>query len=99
MNDYIFMYVLVASRGGEMRVRILKTIEKEKMNANMLKEKLGIDYKTVTHHLRVLIKHRFIMQIGKKYGAKYEVTNEFLAKRKEKKEIWGKLNKESIGGI
>ncbi len=52
--EAVLWYVLTGTRGGENRVRILKTVEEQPRNANQLAETLDLDYKTVRHHLDVL---------------------------------------------
>jgi DNA-binding transcriptional ArsR family regulator len=94
MDKYIILYLLTGTRGGENRLRILKELEKEPINANKLKEKLKIDYKTVQHHLRVLVKHRFVKNSDQKYGDLFYLTDELLRNKEIIEEIWEKVNKD-----
>lgn len=93
MNSYIVNYVLTGMRGGMNRIDILKLLLKDRLNANQIKEKLGIDYKTVQHHLRLLIKNKFIAVSGNKYGAFYHITEEFKIHKDEFNQILAKINK------
>jgi predicted transcriptional regulator len=99
MDKYIIFYLLTGTKGGINRTKILKVLEREPMNANRLKQKLRIDYKTIQHHLRTLEKHKFIGNSRQKYGALYYLTDEFKFKQDVFNEIWEKLNKESVGGL
>lgn len=36
---------------------------------------MGLDYKAVQHHLRVMEKNNMVSKIGEKYGAQYHVSN------------------------
>ena len=93
MDRYSVLYFLTGTRGGMNRIEILRLLRKKSLNANQIKEKLKLDYKTVQHHLRLLVKNRFIRVTGKNYGAIYYLTDEFKMQSKVFKEILAKLNK------
>ncbi len=50
-------YVLTGTRGGTNRVRLLRALDKRPRNANQLADDLDLDYKTVRHHLDVLVEN------------------------------------------
>ena len=83
-------WLLIASRGGDTRIKILSLILDSPMNKNELSKSLGLNYRTVTHHLNVLIENNLIRE-DQKYGGLVYV-NEVL--EGELKKIIGKL----IGG-
>jgi len=91
----ILWYVLAGTRGGLMRIRIIELIKDRPYNANQIKEELKVDYKTVQHHLRVLLENRILTTSEeKKYGSVY-----FLSSMVEKnihiiEEIRTKLGKD-----
>ncbi len=95
MDRYSILYFLTGTRGGMNRIEILKLLQKKSLNANEIKEKLKLDYKTVQHHLRLLVKNRFIRMSGANYGAMYFLTDEFKLNEKVFKEILAKVNKSS----
>ena len=41
------------------------------LNLNQLAEKLGVDYRTIMHHARVLKSNSLVVTQGEKYGAMY----------------------------
>lgn len=61
------------------------------LNANQLAQKLEMDYKTVRHHLRVLLKNRMVTEVGEGYGAMYFVSPELEQNYDEFLKIWGKM--------
>jgi DNA-binding transcriptional ArsR family regulator len=67
-------YVLTGTRGGENRLRILRAIDERPRNANQLAEDLDLDYKTVRHHLDVLVENGVVDKSGDDYGAVYLPT-------------------------
>lgn len=68
-------YVLTGTRGGKNRVRLLRALDERPRNANQLAEDLGLDYKTVRHHLDVLGDNDVIKDSGDDYGAVYLPTD------------------------
>jgi len=69
-------YVLTGTRGGKNRVRLLRAIDERPRNANQLAENLDLDYKTVRHHLDVLMDNGVIENSGDDYGAVYLPTGQ-----------------------
>ena len=67
----VLWYVLTGTRGGANRVRLLRAIDERPRNANQLAEDLDLDYKTVRHHLDVLVKNDVVRNSGDGYGAVY----------------------------
>ena len=64
--------LLAGTRGGITRIRIIELLKERPFNVNQLHEKLGLDYKTIQHHIRTLIRSNIIMLEGeKKYGSVY----------------------------
>ena len=61
-------WLIVGSKGGFNRARILSVLESEPMNANNLSKKLLMDYKTIQHHIKLLSENQLIVQSGGKYG-------------------------------
>jgi len=64
-------YVLTGTRGGANRLRLLRAIDERPRNANQLAEELDLDYKTVRHHLDVLVDNGIVETSGDDYGAVY----------------------------
>jgi DNA-binding transcriptional ArsR family regulator len=68
-------YVLTGTRGGPNRVRLLRALADRPRNANQLAEDLNLDYKTVRHHLDVLVENDIVQSSGDDYGAVYLPTD------------------------
>ena len=85
-------YLLAGSRGGETRAKIVKALRGRPYNTNQLAKILKLDYKTVRHHLEVLMDNRVIVVTKRrKYGSVYVLSEEMERTFEEFKEIWGKL--------
>ena len=65
----LLWFVFARSRGGLNRIRIVLALKERPHNANQLAYELGLDYKAIQHHLRVLEKNNLINNNGQKYGA------------------------------
>ncbi len=77
------LYLIGATRGGPMRLRIISELMKKPLNPNMLAQMLGVDYKTIVHHLDVLRKNNWVVKDGKKYAEVF-----MLAFTEEQKQVF-----------
>ncbi len=64
----VLWYVLAGTKGGITRIKILNLLKDRPYNSNQLSAAMGMDYKTIQHHLRVLEENRLIMTEERKYG-------------------------------
>lgn len=90
----ILWWLIAGSRGGKTRAKIIEALSKKPSNANQLTEMLGYDYKTIRHHLEVLLDNKIITQEGGKYGAVYFLSDEMELNYPTFKEIWDKIEKD-----
>jgi DNA-binding transcriptional ArsR family regulator len=88
----ILWWLIAGSKGGINRAKIIKELHDRPYNANQITERLGLDYKTVRHHLKVLSENGIIeSNSGEKYGTMY-----FLSKNMEEDyalflDIWNRI--------
>lgn len=54
-----------------MRINIIKSLMESPKNANVLSSALGVNYRTIEHHLKVLISNGIIIAQGNNYGKVY----------------------------
>ena len=92
----LIWWVFTGSRGGSNRARLVVAVKEKPMNANQIAIQLGMDYKTVRHHLRVLLKNHLIVEAGGGYGAMYFVSPELEQNYDEFLGIWAKIKQQSI---
>ena len=78
---------------------IIKTLKESPYNANQLSKILKLDYRTVRHHLKILLKNKLVAVVGDGYGQAYfvhpileenyvlfeQITNRIWEKQKRKK--------------
>jgi DNA-binding transcriptional ArsR family regulator len=90
-------YLLAGTRGGEMRARMLLALRERPRNAHQLSQALGVDYKTVQHHVRVLLENNIITAINKGgYGAVYFLSPELEQSWADFREIWEQVGKKNL---
>ena len=71
----LLWFLFAGSRGGENRIRIIDLIKERPYNMNQLAEALGLDYKAIQHHVKVLEKNNMVTKAGEKYGVLYFISN------------------------
>jgi DNA-binding transcriptional ArsR family regulator len=94
----LLWFVLGGARGGENRARIIDWLSKRPSNLNQLAAALGVDYRTVMHHVGVLKRNSLIMAEGSGYGVTYFVSPRLEANMEIFKEICRKLRYNLAGG-
>ena len=68
---YLLGWLIAGTRGGATRARIIERLRENPQNANQLATQLGMDYRTIRHHLKVLEKNKIITTAGEGYGTTY----------------------------
>jgi DNA-binding transcriptional ArsR family regulator len=68
---YLLGWLIAGTRGGVTRARIIEALKETPQNANQLANLLGMDYRTIRHHLGVLQKNRITTSVGEGYGTTY----------------------------
>ncbi|MBN2127618.1 MAG: winged helix-turn-helix transcriptional regulator [Candidatus Diapherotrites archaeon] len=74
--EQVLYWLIAGSKGGINRARIIDSLESEPMNSNALSKKLELDYKTVQHHLELLLENQIIVKSGSKYGQMFFLSPE-----------------------
>ena len=68
---YLLGWLIAGTRGGPTRAKIIEILKETPQNANQLANQLGMDYRTIRHHLKVLEKNRIVTTAGEGYGTTY----------------------------
>jgi len=70
----LMWYLLFGTRGGPNRRRLLEELDRSPANAHQLSELVGLDYRTVRHHLRILERNGAVTRpVGDAYATPYEI--------------------------
>lgn len=67
----LLWYLIGATRGGENRARIIHELKNRPANLNQLSKRLGLEYRSIQHHMEVLKKNSLITSEGERYGLTY----------------------------
>jgi len=70
----LFWLLFAGSQGSDTRIRIMSVLRKRPRNRNQLATELGIDYKNIQHHIKVLEENNLVTKIGNAYGVTYCVS-------------------------
>ena len=90
---HLLMWLFSGTRGGPNRARIINVLREEPMNTNQLRIHLDLDFRTVKHHLEVLIDNEIIYSMGKGYGSMYFLTPRLEEHMDEFDKIWNSITK------
>ena len=90
---HLLQWLIAGTRGGVNRALIINAIRGEPRNANQLGKLLGVDYRTVRHHLDVLEKNGLVTSIGERYGKMYFLSFELEENYEVYEEIWNRIGK------
>ncbi len=89
----LLWFVFAGSRGGLNRLRIISSLKENPLNTNQLAKDLGLDYKAIQHHIKVLEKNNLITKIGEKYGVTFFISTFLEVNMETFEEIATKLDK------
>ncbi|MCV0430452.1 winged helix-turn-helix domain-containing protein [Nitrosopumilus sp.] len=89
----LLWFVFAGSRGGLNRLKIISKLKEKPFNTNQLSNELGLDYKAIQHHIRVLEKNNMISKVGEKYNVMYFISTFLEVNMETFEEIEGKLDK------
>lgn len=72
----LLWYLLGGTRGGANRARIIEVLRERPRNAHQLSEALGLDYRTIRHHLELLVKNGLLTRpAGDAYASPYFLSS------------------------
>jgi DNA-binding transcriptional ArsR family regulator len=91
--ERLLWWLLAGSAGGPSRARIIHAVKERPYNANQLATKLGMDYKTVRHHLDMLEKNEMVGSIGGRYGKMYSISPILEENFEFFNRIWARIGK------
>ena len=89
----LLWFVFAGSRGGLNRLRLVSVLKNTPLNANQLAKELGLDYKAIQHHVKVLEKNNIVTKVGEKYNVTYFVSSFLESNMESFDEISAKLEK------
>jgi len=77
-----------------MRFRMVEALRERPRNVNQMAKDLNVDYKSVQHHINVLLKNKLLQTpLEGAYGATYFLTPVMEQSYEYVKEIWKRYGK------
>ena len=73
-QNKLLFYLIEGTRGGKTRALILRHLAEKSYNAHQLAKALNMDYKTIRHHLKVLVKSGIITRGKDEYAGLYFIA-------------------------
>jgi predicted transcriptional regulator len=70
----LLWFLLGGKRGGENRARIIQTLRIRPMNTNQLARELGLQYKAIQHHVKILVDSSLLLPSGEGYGTLFVLS-------------------------
>ncbi len=89
----ILWYLIAGTRGGVNRAKIIRLLNERPYNVNQLAELIGVDYKTIRHHMDVLEENEIVTSAGEKYGMLYFLSNKMEKNYETFLAIWEEVVK------
>ncbi|KAG0511043.1 MAG: ArsR family transcriptional regulator [Nitrosopumilales archaeon] len=71
----LLLFLFAGTKGGYTRLRVIMLLLERPFNTHQLAKELGLDYKAVQHHMKVLQKNNMVTKIGERYGAIFHLSN------------------------
>lgn len=91
----LFWFMFAGTRGGMNRIKILQHLQRNPTNTHKLSQEVGIDYKGVQHHLKVLSQNNLVTKVGSNYGGVYFPSELFEGSKAVFDEIVTRLSMEN----
>jgi len=89
--DRLLWWLFAGSMGGKNRARIARLLMEEPSNLNQISEKLGLNYKTAQHHVRIMVENNVLVVQGQHYGKIYFPSSFFEENIEDFEKIWVRI--------
>jgi PAS domain S-box-containing protein len=88
-------FLLYGMKGGQNRINIINALQERPYNMNQLSNKLGLNYRTIKHHIDILLKEELLTTAKKgKYGNVFFISPDLEANWNIFEKILNKINKQ-----
>jgi DNA-binding transcriptional ArsR family regulator len=92
----LLWWMLAGTAGGLNRGRIILLLRQRPYNAHQMARQLGLDYKTIRHHIGVLAENSLVISRGDGYGKMFFLSPELEADFAIFEQIWAQIGKTQI---
>ena len=74
----LFWLLFAGSVGAKNRIRIMSVLRKRPSNRNQLSTELGLEYKGIQHHIKVLEENNLVKKTEHQYSMPYYISELFM---------------------
>ena len=72
-----YLRLFFESKGNFNRIKIINLLNEKPSNINQISNELNLNYRTVQHHLKVLVDNNVVKHDSDGYGALFSISDEF----------------------
>jgi DNA-binding transcriptional ArsR family regulator len=84
----VLWWLILGTRGGINRAKIIKKLKERPYNAHQLAEELNVNYRTIRHHIKILEDSEVVKSAGEKYGKMYFLSENMEKNYSDFETIW-----------
>lgn len=84
----VLWWLILGTRGGINRAKIIKKLKERPYNAHQLAEELNVNYRTIRHHIKILEDSDVVKSAGEKYGKMYFLSDNMEENYDDFETIW-----------
>jgi len=84
-------WLILGTRGGINRAKIIKKLNEHPYNANQLSEELNVNYRTIRYHINILEDSNVVKSAGEKYGKMYFLSEDMEMNYNDFEKIWRQI--------
>lgn len=84
----VLWWLILGTRGGINRAKIIKKLKERPYNAHQLAEELNVNYRTIRHHIKILEDSEVVKSAGEKYGKMYFLSDNMEENYDDFETIW-----------
>jgi DNA-binding transcriptional ArsR family regulator len=87
----VLWWLILGTRGGINRAKIIKKLKERPYNAHQLAEELNVNYRTIRHHIKILEDSEVVKSAGEKYGKMYFLSENMEKNYNDFETIWKQI--------
>jgi DNA-binding transcriptional ArsR family regulator len=72
----LYWEMILGTEGGVNRAMIIKHLKEAPLNINQIAEKLNVNYRTISHHVKILEENGLLASTKGKYNKMYFLSDE-----------------------
>lgn len=91
----VLWWLILGTRGGVNRAKIIKKLNERPYNAHQLAEELNVNYRTIRHHIKILEDSDVVNSAGEKYGKMYFLSDSMEKNYDDFEIIWKQVKKDN----